>query len=318
MKTALISSDFKNVTTNDGYVGRFAPSPSGQMHFGSLVTALGSYLRAKSQNGQWLLRIENIDPPREVTGASESILRCLEAHHLFWDDEVVYQSDRGDLYDEKIQYLIDRGLTYSCQCSRAQLADLKCGQVCACASLNLHNKNLINKTNAIRFRHNNIHQHFYDELLGQVDFSKLKMPSQFAIKRKDNLFAYQLAVVVDDIQQGITEVARGADLLNATLFQLALYEAFDSPAPTFLHFPVVVTESGKKLSKQNHASEININDAQTNLINALGFLGLLPTKELQRGSLQDILNWAIGEWDLSKIPAKTECIDNRIGQPDSI
>jgi glutamyl-Q tRNA(Asp) synthetase len=144
------------------------------------------------------------------------------------------------------------------------------------------------------------------------------MPSQFAIKRKDNLFAYQLAVVVDDIQQGITEVARGADLLNATLFQLALYEAFDSPAPTFLHFPVVVTESGKKLSKQNHASEININDAQTNLINALGFLGLLPTKELQRGSLQDILNWAIGEWDLSKIPAKTECIDNRIGQPDSI
>jgi glutamyl-Q tRNA(Asp) synthetase len=318
MKTALTSSHFKNVTSNDGYVGRFAPSPSGQMHFGSLVTALGSYLRAKNQNGQWLLRIEDIDPPREVAGASESILRCLEAHHLFWDGRVVYQSDRGDLYDEKIQYLTDKGLTYHCQCSRIQLANLKLGPPCVCANLNLHNKNLNNKNSAIRFRHHNIHQQFYDELLGQVDFPKLDIPSQFAIKRKDNLFAYQLAVVVDDIQQGITEVARGADLLDATLFQLALYQAFDSPAPKFLHFPVVVTESGKKLSKQNHAREINTNDARTNLINALGFLGLLPTRDLQRGSVQDILNWAIGEWDLRKIPAKTECIDNRIGHADSI
>ncbi|MFT4807651.1 MAG: glutamyl-Q tRNA(Asp) synthetase [Paraglaciecola sp.] len=323
MKTAPKSPHFKNVTTNDGYVGRFAPSPSGQMHFGSLVTALGSYLRAKSQNGQWLLRIEDIDPPREVAGACESIMRCLEAHHLFWDGEVVYQSGRGDLYNEKIQYLTDQGLTYHCQCSRAQLAKLKFGQPCVCTNLNLHienlnNKNLNHKNSAIRFRHHNMHQQFYDELLGQVNFPKPDIPIQFAIKRKDNLFAYQLAVVVDDIQQGITEVARGADLLDATLFQLALYQAFDSPAPKFLHFPVVVTESGKKLSKQNHACEINTHDVRTNLINALGFLGLLPSKELQRGSAQNILNWAIGEWDLCKIPAKTECIDNRIGHADSI
>ncbi|PKG98309.1 tRNA glutamyl-Q(34) synthetase GluQRS [Paraglaciecola sp. MB-3u-78] len=318
MATALKSLHLKNVTSNGGYVGRFAPSPSGQMHFGSLVTALGSFLQAKSQNGQWLLRIEDIDPPREVAGASESILRCLEAHHLFWDHDVVYQSDRSDLYNEKIQYLTEQGFTYHCQCSRAHLVSLKFGQACVCADLKLNIKSLNNENSAIRFRHHNIHQGFYDELLGQVNFPKFDIPAQFAIKRKDNLFAYQLAVVVDDIQQGITQVARGADLLGATLFQLALYQAFDRPAPTFLHFPVVVTEPGKKLSKQNHAREINTKDARANLINALGFFGILPTKELQRGSVQNILNWAICEWDLRKIPAKTECIDNRIGHADSI
>jgi glutamyl-Q tRNA(Asp) synthetase len=124
--------------------------------------------------------------------------------------------------------------------------------------------------------------------------------------------------VVDDIQQGITEVARGADLLDATIFQLALYQAFDSPVPKFLHFPVVVTEPGKKLSKQNHAIELNTDEVCTNLMNALRFLGLSLPKEFERESAQNILNWAICEWDLSHIPAKTECIDNRIGQADSI
>jgi glutamyl-Q tRNA(Asp) synthetase len=303
----------KNVKPCDGYVGRFAPSPSGQLHFGSLVTALGSFLQAKSQNGQWLLRIEDIDPPREVFGASDSIMRCLEAHHLLWDGEVVYQSSRSNLYNEKIQYLSDQGLTYHCHCSRAQLVNLKLGQPCVCA-----NQNLSIENSAIRFRNNNIPQQFYDELLGSVDFLNHDIPTQFTIKRKDALFAYQLAVVVDDIQQGITEVARGADLLDVTIFQLALYQAFDSPAPKFLHFPVVVSEPGRKLSKQNHAYKININDARTNLINALEFLGLSLIKELKQESAQNILNWAIREWDLSKIPAKTECIDNRIGQADSI
>ena len=318
MATLLKSFHLKNVSDKSGYIGRFAPSPSGQLHFGSLVTALGSFLQAKSQNGRWLLRIENIDSPREVVGASESIMRCLEAHHLFWDYEVVYQSDRADLYNEKIQYLTKQGLTYQCQCSRAILASLKFGQACVCAHKNLNTENPDNDSSAIRFKHHDIHQQFYDELLGQINFSMLEIPTQFTIKRKGNLFAYQLAVVVDDIQQGITEVARGADLIDATLFQLALYQAFDKPAPKFLHFPVVVTEPGKKLSKQNHACEINPNDARANLINALKFLGFLPTKSLQRGSAQNILNWAICEWDLRRIPAKTECIDNRIGHADSI
>jgi glutamyl-Q tRNA(Asp) synthetase len=313
MTNAFKNPQMKIVTSNTSYVGRFAPSPSGHLHFGSLVTALGSYLRAKSQNGKWLLRIEDIDPPREIAGASDSIMRCLEAHQLFWDAEVVYQSKRNDIYNDYIQRLSDRGLTYCCSCTRAQLAKLKSGQRCSCFLLNISVEN-----SAIRFKHHQKYQQFYDELLGKVDMSKHDISSQFSIKRKDGLFAYQLAVVVDDIEQGITEVARGADLLDATSYQLALYQAFDSPAPKFLHFPVVVTQPGKKLSKQNHASEVNTSDVRTNLINALGFLGFSVSKELKQGSAQNILNWAISEWDLSKVPAKTECIDNRIGQADSI
>jgi glutamyl-Q tRNA(Asp) synthetase len=313
MVTALKNPHVNNIKPSEGYVGRFAPSPSGHLHFGSLVTALGSFLQAKSQGGQWLLRIEDLDPPREVTGASDAILRCLEAHYLFWDGEVVYQSDRSNLYNQKIQYLTDQGLTYHCCCTRAELTRLKLGQLCACAHKSLSVENC-----AIRFMQHNIHPQFHDELLGSVDFSEHDIPRQFAIKRKDDLFAYQLAVVVDDIQQGITEVARGADLLDSTICQLALYKAFDRPPPKFLHFPVVVSESGKKLSKQNHACEIKNNDARINLINALEFLGLSLIKELKQESVQNIVNWAVGEWDLSKIPTKTECIDNRIGQADSI
>jgi glutamyl-Q tRNA(Asp) synthetase len=313
MATSLKYPYIKTITPSESYVGRFAPSPSGHLHFGSLVTALGSFLQAKSQNGTWLLRIEDIDPPREVAGASDSIMRCLEAHHLFWDHEVVYQSNRGDLYNEKIQYLTEQGLTFYCQCTRAQLANLKFHELCVCSDQDLRSEN-----SAIRFKHHNIHRQFYDELLGQIDFPIHEIPAQFAIKRKDNLFAYQLAVVVDDIQQGITEVARGADLVDATLFQLALYQAFDTPAPRFLHFPVVVTKPGKKLSKQNHACAVNMNAACTNLIDALEFLGISLPKDLKGESAQNILNWAICEWDLHKIPVKTECIDNRIGQADSI
>ena len=308
MTTALKYPHIKIDLCRQSYIGRFAPSPSGDLHFGSLVTALGGFLQAKSQAGQWLLRIEDIDPPREVAGSSSSIMRCLEAHHLFWDGNVVYQSNRGNLYDEKIQSLTEQGLTYYCQCSRAHQASLKFGQVCVCAD-----KNLSCENNTTRYRSYSDQQPFYDELLGHVDLPKHEVPMQFAIKRKNKLFAYQFAVVVDDIEQGITEVVRGADLLNATLFQIALYRGFDRPAPKFLHFPVVVSEFGKKLSKQNHACEINNNDVCTNLINALAFLGLSPSKELARDSAQNILNWAICEWDLSNIPAKTECIDNRIG-----
>ena len=300
-------------TPSNIYTGRFAPSPSGHLHFGSLVTALGSFLRAKSQNGQWLLRIEDIDPPREMAGASDSIMRCLEAHHLFWDGEVVFQSNRSEVYNYYIQRLSERDLTYCCTCTRAQLANLKPAQNCQCAIQGISATN-----SAIRFRHNLPHHMFHDELLGKVKFPKHDIPTQFAIKRKDGLFAYQLAVVVDDIEQGITEVARGADLLDATLFQLALYQAFATAAPKFLHFPVVVTQPGKKLSKQNHATEVNTKDVTANLINALGFLGYSLSKELKQESAQDIVNWAIEEWDLSKVPAKTECIDNRIGQADSI
>lgn len=303
----------KNPTSTSHYVGRFAPSPSGPLHFGSLVTALGSFLQAKSNNGQWLVRIEDIDPPREVPGATDAILRCLEAHHLFWDAEVVYQSRRSDLYNQKIEFLHQQGFTYFCHCTRAQLSSLKASQLCDCATSNKSPNRA-----AIRFKYQATNLQFFDQLLGLVKIKSEDLAGHFAIKRKDGLFAYQLAVVVDDIYQGITEVARGADLLDATLFQIALYQAFKAPIPNFLHFPVVLGESGKKLSKQNHAKEVSTNLVVGNLIGALGFLGIPPPQELHLDNPQNILQWAIQHWNLSHLGAQTGRIDNRIGQADSI
>ena len=302
-----------NSTATAKYVGRFAPSPSGPLHFGSLVTALGSFLQAKSNHGQWLVRIEDIDPPREAPGATDSILRCLEAHHLFWDGEVVYQSNRTALYNENIQNLHQQGLTYYCQCTRAELSRLKAQQRCHCASV----LNTV-RSGAIRFKFQNSNLQFYDQLLGQVTLQDKDVAGQFAIKRKDGFFAYQLAVVVDDIQQGITEVARGADLLDATLYQIALYKAFNKPIPKFLHLPLVLSSSGKKLSKQNHAEEVSTNSVSKNLIDALLFLGMRPPHEVQQSSAENILNWAIIHWDLTQLGTQTERIDNRIGLADSI
>jgi glutamyl-Q tRNA(Asp) synthetase len=303
----------KKLTSPANYVGRFAPSPSGPLHFGSLVTALGSYLQAKANKGRWLVRIEDIDPPREIPGASDAILRCLEAHQLFWDDKVIYQSAQSELYNQKIEYLHQQGLTYFCQCTRAQLSSLTADQICHCAAYELAPDGC-----ALRFKYQSTNLQFFDQLLGQVKVKSEALASHFAIKRKDGLFAYQLAVVVDDIQQGITEVARGADLLDATLYQIALYEAFNAPIPDFLHFPVVLSEQGKKLSKQNHAEEVSANLVESNLINALNFLGLSPPLEVQQDSPQNILQWAIAHWDLSQIGTQTGRIDNRIGQADSI
>ncbi len=297
------------------YVGRFAPSPSGPLHFGSLVTALGSFLQAKKNAGKWLVRIEDIDPPREVQGAADAILACLSAHHLHWDGEVLYQSQRSALYQNKIQYLQDQGYTYNCVCTRAQLASLAQTNLCDCARTKLSHTQ---QPAAIRFKHQAAEMSFHDQLLGKVTFSAKHIANQFAIQRKDGLFAYQLAVVVDDIAQGITEVARGADLLDATLYQLALYKAFARPAPKFLHFPVVVTAPGKKLSKQNHATKVSNHTVSSNLFYAIQFLGLQPPTKLKSASPAHIIDWARTAWDLSLLSAQRERIDNRIGQPDSI
>ncbi|MGJ8681010.1 tRNA glutamyl-Q(34) synthetase GluQRS [Paraglaciecola sp.] len=295
------------------YVGRFAPSPSGPLHFGSLVTALGSYLQAKSNGGKWLLRIEDIDPPREILGASDSILRCLEAHQLYWDESVVYQSDRSALYQSKIDWLHQQGLSYHCRCTRVQLSRLDRQQVCECLDQNYPSKN-----HATRFKFSQPSRHFDDELLGRVVFDQSQLASQFAIRRKDGLFAYQLAVVVDDMQQNITEIARGADLLSATAYQIGLYNAFEYPIPKFLHFPVVVSEPGKKLSKQNHAAAVNNKFASNNLVSALKFLGMQVPNTLMSESVSEILSWAITNWQITNVEAITERIDNRIAGEDTL
>ena len=299
----------KNFIVNKpaAYVGRFAPSPSGPLHFGSLVAALGSYLQARKAKGRWLVRIEDIDPPREVKGASQTILDTLEQHQLLWDDIPVYQSQRSTLYDNKIAWLIAQGDTYYCHCSRASLASLGKHALCLCAT----NKQAVSGA-SIRFNNTQAPRAFFDGVQGKVCAIQNANEAQFAIKRKDGLYAYQLAVVVDDIAQGITQVVRGADLLHATFYQLALYQAFGIEAPEYAHLPVVESRPGQKLSKQNHAIALDNKTAKKNIIDALNFLGLEPSSLLKTADLKDVLEWAVNVWELKAIPAKLASNDNRI------
>jgi glutamyl-Q tRNA(Asp) synthetase len=290
------------------YVGRFAPSPSGPLHFGSLVAALGSYLQARKAKGLWLVRIEDIDPPREVKRASQQILDTLEQHQLLWDDVPVYQSQRSELYDTKINWLIAQGDTYCCQCTRADLAVLGSATLCACATTNQY----VVGAAAIRFNNTQAPVQFNDLVQGQVCANVNNSEAQFTIKRKDGLYAYQLAVVVDDIAQGITQVVRGADLLHATFYQLALYQAFGVTAPSYAHLPVVESQPGKKLSKQNHALALDNAIAKKNVIDALFFLGLEPPVLLKSAPLHELLEWAVNVWEIKAIPAKLAINDNRI------
>lgn len=287
------------------YVGRFAPSPSGPLHFGSLVTALGSYLQAKQSQGKWLVRIEDIDPPREVAGASEQILNTLAQHGLNWDDEPVFQSQRSALYRQKIAWLLEHNYTYFCDCTRAELAALAPKTLCCCATQSNYKKHA-----AIRFKNSKHIKTYFDEI--QQEVSHRDSEVQFAIKRKDGLFAYQLAVVADDIAQGITQVVRGADLLHATFYQLALYQAFGHKPPSFAHLPLVLSPNGSKLSKQNHAPAIDNQQVELNLFHAMCFLGLSPPKSLQTTTVKEILNWGINAWQLSAVPPEVACNDNRI------
>jgi len=298
-----------NAASNQ-YIGRFAPSPSGALHFGSMVAALGSYLQAKANNGLWLVRIEDIDPPREVKGASGDILRTLEHFGLYWDGDVVYQSSRFEAYQQALSWLESRSLSYFCQCTRKQInqnAQVPGIYQRTCRTLNL-NPALINSPCAIRFKNETPALEFTDLLQGthKADIQAKHFADDFIIHRKDGLFAYQLAVVVDDIAQGITQIVRGSDLLPTTLHQMSLYRAFGQTPPSYLHLPVAVTEPGKKLSKQNHALPVNQDDISHTLILLLQFLGFSQAKKLKGKNQQDILTWAIEHWSIDRITKTRE------------
>ncbi len=286
------------------YRGRFAPSPSGSLHFGSLVAALGSYLQARSQQGLWQVRIEDIDPPREVRGAAADILQTLQAYGLHWDGEVIYQSNNSGYYEQVLAQWSAQQRCYACACTRKmiqQSGGLYRG-VC-------RDKKLPEKDHALRINLGNIAhpvEHFKDLLQGHIRLDHRQAREDFIIKRKDGLYAYNLAVVIDDINQGITEVVRGADLLYTTGKQLTLYQLLNKKPPTYLHLPVAVTAPGKKLSKQNHALAISKDDPLPTLVAALAFLGHPVPARLHRTSCTTILTWAIENWSLEKLPKRTE------------
>ncbi|TWX58616.1 tRNA glutamyl-Q(34) synthetase GluQRS [Colwellia hornerae] len=283
------------------YRGRFAPSPSGFLHFGSLVAALASYLHAKHQQGLWLVRIEDIDPPREMIGASSAILATLDAYGLHWDEPVLYQSQQSDLYRDVLQQLAQQKLIYHCQCTRAQVkaqGGIYQGQC--------KDKNHPQKNSATRLR--NLHgiYHYHDLIQGDYFCPQKLAKEDFILARKDGLFAYQLAVVVDDIYQNVSHVIRGCDLLEPTVRQLSFYQQLGYQAPQFGHVPLAVTEPGFKLSKQNKAPAIDNKNPTPSLIAALNFLGQHPPEALYAHSATQIIEWAIENWSTDAIPKQQE------------
>ena len=282
------------------YHGRFAPSPTGPLHFGSLVAAVASWLDARAAGGRWSVRIEDVDAPRTVPGAADAILHGLEACGLEWDGEVVRQGERTALYERALERLRARGLAYRCRCSRREIADSALrgieGAVYpgTCRSLRIPGE----ESAAERFRVDPGVVAFEDRVQGRIAQDVAREVGDFIVRRRDGLFAYQLAVVVDDAEQGITDVVRGADLLASTPRQVLLQQALDLPTPRYLHFPVAVDSQGEKLSKRHSAPPLDASSAAGAIARALAFLGQAAVG----GSAHEMLARAAAGWDPARIP----------------
>lgn len=279
---------------NADYIGRFAPSPSGELHFGSLIAALGSYLQARAQQGRWLVRIEDIDPPREVPGAADAILRQLEHYGLHWDGEVLWQSQRHDAYRERLAWLKAQGLCYYCTCPRARIHSVGGVYDGHCRDLGLGAENA-----ALRLRQTRPVLGFYDRLRGEIATDEGLAREDFIIHRRDGLFAYNLAVVVDDHFQGVTEIVRGADLIEPTVRQISLYQHFGWQPPEYIHLPLALNAEGNKLSKQNHAPALPEGDPRPEIVRALRFLKQPVADDWRDLSLAALLKNAVAEWTLA-------------------
>ncbi|BBI98842.1 glutamyl-Q tRNA(Asp) synthetase [Ferrigenium kumadai] len=280
------------------YRGRFAPSPTGPLHFGSLVAAIGSYLDAKHHHGTWLVRMEDLDIPRCMPGAAEDILRTLEAYGLHSDEPVIYQSQRTAAYDEALHKLRALDAVYPCCCTRKEITDSALHGIEGfvypgnCRNGLAHPR----ATLAWRVRTNDTPVRFDDALQGLQSQRLESEIGDFVVKRADGLFAYQLAVVVDDAFQNITHIVRGADLLHSTPRQIHLQRLLGLPTPHYLHLPVAVNAQGEKLSKQTLAPAVATYNIVTTLISVLDFLRQRPPAELQDGSVKEVLGWAAKNW----------------------
>ncbi len=281
------------------YIGRFAPSPSGPLHFGSLVAALASYLDARTNGGKWLVRMEDIDPPREQPGAAALILKALEVHGLHWDDSVLYQSTRSDAYDQAIEELRAVGAVYCCTCTRKELRGTNGVYPGTCRGQH----RISEKTHSLRI-HCPDSTVSFDDLIQKKVSSDLIDLGDFIIKRKDGLYAYQLAVCVDDAYQGITHVIRGSDLLYATPWQLCLQSVLEISSPAYGHFPVITHDDGGKLSKQNHAPAVSLDNPAEALLKALTALGQNPEPCLVGSSVSEIIKWGVKHWQLGAIASQ--------------
>jgi glutamyl-Q tRNA(Asp) synthetase len=288
-----------------GYRGRFAPSPTGPLHFGSLVAALGSYLDARHHRGKWLLRMEDLDGKREVRGAADAILRTLDAFAFSWDGPVLYQSRRREAYETALESLRRMGLAYPCGCSRRQIADTAAlgpeGPVypgtCRAglpAGRRARSFRLLTRDRTIAIE---------DRIQGPLRQNPGQEIGDFVIRRADGYHAYQLAVVLDDAWQAITHVVRGADLLSSTPRQCYLQDLLQLPRPRYAHLPLAVDKAGRKLSKQYRDAPVDPEQPLDVLLQALAFLGQTLPPE-RPANLDEFWRWAIARWSLEKVPAK--------------
>ena len=289
--------------------GRFAPSPTGPLHFGSLVAALASCLEARAHSGRWLVRMEDLDPPREQPGAAGLILSTLEAFGFEWDGAVMRQSERGAAYALALARLRDRGATFECACTRREIADSGLaargepvypglcrrgtpdGRVARSTRLRIDDKVIV----------------FEDAIQGHQRQDLARDVGDFVIKRADGPFAYQLAVVVDDAAQEVTEVVRGADLLGSTGRQIYLQELLGLPTPRYAHVPAAVNSQGEKLSKQTRAVPLDSGRAAPTMVAALAFLGQQPPPGLARAPRAEVWRWALAHWRIERVPRARAC-----------
>jgi len=285
------------------YIGRFAPSPSGPLHFGSLVCALVSFLHARQANGKWLVRIEDVDTTRVQTGADQTILSQLSAHGMQWDGDIIYQTDRQHAYQKALDTLHEDKLVYACSCTRQAIKSIGRYYTGTCRNLDLPWAN-----NAIRVINTCTNTCFDDMHLGRVNVDPLFCSEDLIIKRKDDLFAYNLAVVVDDIEQKVNNIVRGADLIDTTVQQRYLYHLLGAKSPQYFHLPVICTQGGQKLSKQNHATPIDNERASRNLINAFAAIGLSCHSLTEKMTTKELIYWALSHWSPNLLAKRREIL----------
>lgn len=285
------------------YRGRFAPSPTGPLHFGSLVAALGSYLDARACGGEWLVRMEDLDRPREVRGAADAILRALDSFGFEWDGHILYQSSRAEAYAEAVASLRGSGLVFPCACSRREIAARGTpgadGPIYpgTCRSRLPPGR----RARSLRLRTESRPILIRDRIQGEFCQDLEREVGDFVLRRADGIHAYQLAVVVDDAFQGVTHVVRGADLMSSTPRQIYLHQALAARVPAYAHLPLAVDSAGRKLSKSDAAAPVDPADPIPALMQAWSFLGQEAFAE-QPASLTELWTQARAVWDTNRIP----------------
>jgi glutamyl-Q tRNA(Asp) synthetase len=283
------------------YRGRFAPSPTGLLHFGSLVAAVASYLDARHAEGDWLVRMEDLDRPREVAGSADAIVRALDVLGFEWTESIVRQSERSDLYQAAMDRLLASNLTYPCSCSRAEIqqqagSEQSDGDELRYPRWCRRGPRAPERPLAIRLCVPDAEISFNDRIQGRIAINVSAEVGDFVIRRRDGLFAYQLAVVVDDAVQGITHVVRGADLLHSTPRQILLQQFLGLATPVYAHVPVATDSKGVKLSKSAGAAAVDLTQPGKELWRALQFLGQRPPQDLRKAGPETLWRWAVENW----------------------